>query len=50
LVGNQIINDFELEVNNVTSSYIKNGEEIYLNLYDSKNPFFTWDETSKLLS
>ena len=50
LVGNQIINDFELEVDNVTSSYIKNGEEIDLNLYDSKNPFFTWDETSKLLS
>jgi hypothetical protein len=39
-VGSQLTDLFDIKVNKVSSSYIKNGEEIDLILFDGKNPFF----------
>lgn len=40
IVGSQLTDLFDIKVNKVSSSYIKNGEEIDLILFDSENPFF----------
>lgn len=39
-VGSQLTDLFDIEVNKVSSSYIKNGEEVDLVLFDGENPFF----------
>lgn len=39
-VGSQLTDLFDIKVNKVSSSYIKNGEEVDLVLFDGENPFF----------
>ncbi len=50
--GSQLTDDFTLMVNKVTSSYIRNGEEVSLILYEQSSgepPFFTWNPVTKVL-
>jgi hypothetical protein len=42
-VGSQLTTDFDLIINKVSSSYIKNGEEIDIVLFDGNDQFFTYN-------
>jgi hypothetical protein len=43
-VGSQLTDKFKIDVTKVTSSYIKNGEEINITLFDGEDPFFSINE------
>lgn len=49
-VGSQLTNDFDLTINKVTSSYIKDNIESEIVLYNGSNPFFIWNDVTKTLS
>ena len=45
-VGSQLTDKFNIEIEKVTSSYIKNGEEVIITLFDGGESFFSVNENT----